>query len=186
MQRVALSLVIAAIVTLSLRYEAAGQNRPIHNAAALPSISTTRAPTWIIDGKWTYRSYHNRPDVIIDDDGQSASKALSLLFGEGIMTLKTTRSGKITGTFDMGGNYVLDVSGSFSECAGMTTIKMFGPGRKGTPTEGWEYDYQGVMTAKWPNGINQLPAIVGSVFRAKPHGNAKAGYVASFIAVKQP
>jgi hypothetical protein len=36
------------------------------------------------------------------------------------------------------------------------------------------------------NGVNQVPALVGSVIRAEPHGSAPAGYVASFIAVKQP
>ena len=36
------------------------------------------------------------------------------------------------------------------------------------------------------NWGHQVPALVGSVIRAKPHGSAPAGYVASFIAVKQP
>jgi hypothetical protein len=36
------------------------------------------------------------------------------------------------------------------------------------------------------NGINQIPALVGNVIRAKPHNGAPAGYVATFIAVKQP
>jgi hypothetical protein len=31
-----------------------------------------------------------------------------------------------------------------------------------------------------------VPAIVGNVFRAKPHNGNPAGVVASFIAVKQP
>jgi len=38
----------------------------------------------------------------------------------------------------------------------------------------------------WPNGIDQVPALVGSVIRAKPHNGSPAGVVASFIAVKQP
>ena len=37
-----------------------------------------------------------------------------------------------------------------------------------------------------PNGVNQVLALVGTVIRAKPHGGAPAGYVASFIAVKRP
>ena len=39
----------------------------------------------------------------------------------------------------------------------------------------------------WPNGVDQRAAIVGSVIRTVPHNNgqARAGYVASFIAVKQ-
>ena len=42
----------------------------------------------------------------------------------------------------------------------------------------------------WPEAkelwANQVPALVGSVIRAKPHDGAPAGFVASFIAVKQP
>lgn len=39
----------------------------------------------------------------------------------------------------------------------------------------------------WPHGINQRPAMMGSVIRTVPHsgGQAKAGGVASFIAVRQ-
>jgi hypothetical protein len=39
----------------------------------------------------------------------------------------------------------------------------------------------------WPNGVDQRPAIVGSVIRMVPHSNgqARAGYIASFIAVMQ-
>jgi hypothetical protein len=46
------------------------------------------------------------------------------------------------------------------------------------------YDYDGVLAYHWPDGVNQTPAIVGSVIRVKPHDGAPAGYVASFIAVK--
>jgi hypothetical protein len=31
-----------------------------------------------------------------------------------------------------------------------------------------------------------VPALVGTVIRAKPHGTSPAGYVASFVAVKRP
>ena len=52
--------------------------------------------------------------------------------------------------------------------------------------DGWEYDYHGHLAHQWPNGVNQVPALVGTVIRAKPHGAAPAGYVASFVAVRQP
>jgi hypothetical protein len=165
----------------------AAQTRPTtHRLAQLSTISA-RSRTWAIAGKWTYRSYLDRPDVIVNDDAQSAAKALSLIFGEGIMTLTTPTPTTISGTFDMGGGYVLDLTGTITVSpAGQTRIVMFGPGRPGTPTAGWQYDYEGVLTTRWPRGVDQIPAIVGSVFRAKPHGTAKAGVVASFIAVKQP
>jgi len=42
----------------------------------------------------------------------------------------------------------------------------------------------------WPNGIDQVPAIVGTIVRTIPHssgsgGVAPAGVVAQWIAVKQ-
>jgi hypothetical protein len=37
-----------------------------------------------------------------------------------------------------------------------------------------------------PLGVDQAPALIGTVMRAKAHDGGAAGYVASFIAVKQP
>jgi hypothetical protein len=56
----------------------------------------------------------------------------------------------------------------------------------GTGTAGWRYNYEGFLIPRWPDGIDQRAAIVGSVIRTVPHsgGKAKAGYVASFVAVK--
>jgi hypothetical protein len=53
--------------------------------------------------------------------------------------------------------------------------------------ERWVYDYVGYLVPIWPNGVDQSAAIAGSVIRTIPHSNgqARAGYVASFIAVKQ-
>jgi hypothetical protein len=67
----------------------------------------------------------------------------------------------------------------------METPRFQGSGDIGGET--WVYDYVGYLVPIWPNGVEQRPAIVGSVIRTVPHssGQAKAGYVASFIAVKQ-
>jgi hypothetical protein len=65
------------------------------------------------------------------------------------------------------------------------TVHTIGTGPAGTQTEGWEHDYHAHAAHTWPSGVNQVPALVGSVIRAKPHGSAPAGYVASFIAVRQ-
>jgi hypothetical protein len=51
---------------------------------------------------------------------------------------------------------------------------------------GWEYDYHAQLAYQWPTGVNQVPALVGTVMRAKAHDGGAAGYVASFIAVRQP
>ncbi len=88
----------------------------------------------------------------------------------------------------MGGGFFLDMTGTvkWQTYVSPTIFEISGKGRAGTPTDGWQYDYVGYLTWEWPNGIGQVPAIVGTVIRAKPHGTAKAGYVASFIASKQP
>jgi hypothetical protein len=156
-----------------------------------------------LTGKWTYRSYLNRADVIVGDDpepavrnlaaifGQgstanNAAKAFGLIFGEGVMTFDPPSGNTISGNFDMGGGYVLDLKGTMQRLSsGDITLEVFGTGRSGTPTANWEYDYRAFMTPKWPNGINQIPALVGTVIRAKPHDGAPAGVVASFIAIKQ-
>ncbi|MGY3621930.1 hypothetical protein [Bradyrhizobium sp. USDA 10063] len=65
------------------------------------------------------------------------------------------------------------------------SVAIVGTGRPDTDTAGWEYDYRASVAYQWPNGIDQVPALVGTVIRAKPHNGAPAGYVASFIAVKQ-
>jgi hypothetical protein len=132
-----------------------------------PTAMTVLPATWdgSLPGKWTYRSYLNRADIIVGDDpdpavrnlaamfGQgstanNAAKALSLVFGEGVMTFDPPSDNNVTGTFDM-------------------------------------YDYRANSTPKWPNGVNQVPTLVGTVIRAKPHDGGAAGVVASFIAIKR-
>ena len=56
--------------------------------------------------------------------------------------------------------------------------------------EQWVYDYDGYLVPSWPNGVDQRPAIVGSVIRTIPHSGGSAGsvspagVVASFYAVR--
>jgi hypothetical protein len=135
-------------------------------------------------GKWTYRSYRNVPDLVAGD----ANKALGLIFGEGIYTLELASNSALSGTIDMGGGFVLDLHGAVHPATADAplTVEMAGLGRDGTPTAGWEYDYYASPAHQWPNGLNQVAALLGSVIRAKPHDGAPAGMVASFIAVKQP
>lgn len=136
-----------------------------------------------LQGRWTYRSYRNDAALVAGN----AQKALQNIFGEGIFSLAVS-NGKVTGTLDMGSGYVLDLSGPVVPVSGgdvRIAFMMIGTGRSGTPTAGWEYDYHGTDAFTWPKGIDQVPAFVGSVLRAKPHDGSPAGYVASFIAVKQ-
>jgi hypothetical protein len=81
----------------------------------------------------------------------------------------------------------LDLKGTIQPATATTplSVQIVGTGRKEIGTEGWEYDYNASLAHQWPAGINQVQALVGSVIRAKPHGTSPAGYVASFVAVKQ-
>ena len=165
---------------------------PVFGAETLPNISSvnhgtanSRSDTSLLAGKWTYRSYRNDPSLIDGD----AKKALQSIFGEGVFTFEVLQNNTIKGVFDMGGGYMLDIKGVIQPeipNSAPLTLSINGYGRAGTPTDGWEYNYHGFLAYQWPNGIDQVPSLVGSVIRAKPHGTAKAGYVASFTAIKQP
>lgn len=137
----------------------------------------------VLAGRWTYRSFHNDPAPVGDDP----DKALRLIFAEAVFTFEVPSSTSIKGRIDWEGGG-LDLQGTIrpGTAADEIAVEMVGTGRAGTGTAGWEYDYNGRLAHVWPNGVNQVPALVGTVIRAKPHGSAPAGYVASFIAVKQP
>ena len=137
----------------------------------------------MIAGTWTYRSFINTPNPVGGDPNQ----ALALIFGEGVLTLTTPSSTAVTGILDFGGGFVLDLQGTVTPGAqGLpVTFEIVGTGRTGTPTDGWEYDYHGSVGYQWPNGVNQVPSLLGTAIRAKPHDGGPAGVVASFIAVLQ-
>ena len=140
-------------------------------------------PAVELAGKWTYRSFHNNPDFVTD----TAEHALSLFFAEATFEFAQSKGDTIAGAIDWEGGG-LDLKGAClpSSEAAPLTISLVGTGRPGTDTEYWRYDYFAHLAHEWPNGVGQTPALVGSVIRVKPHGGAPAGYVASFIAVKQP
>jgi hypothetical protein len=171
------------LFALLLATPAVAQNRlqaPV-SAPTADLISATDSSA--LPGKWTYRSFINTADLV----GGDAQKALNLIFGEGIFTFALSGA-TLTGTFDMGGGYVLDLQGRVQPAIqnAPLAVEISGVGRANTPTADWEYDYHGYLAYHWPNGVNQAAALVGSVIRAKPHDGTPAGLVASFIAVKQP
>jgi hypothetical protein len=149
----------------------------------LPSLAQTgeTADASILAGKWTYRSYLNSA-ALVDHD---KDKALALIFGEGTYSFDPPSGMAFNGSLDMGNGRILDLKGRITQTAPLS-VAISGFGRAGTPTEGWEYDYNASLAYQWPNGVDQSPALLGSVIRAKPHGSGPAGIVASFIAVKQP
>lgn len=138
-------------------------------------------PNADIAGRWTYRSYHNDPALV----GGDPAKALALIFGEGIFHLAVSAQGAISGPFDMGSGYLLDMTGSVLRPANAPVhIAMRGTGRAGTPTAGWIYDYQASAAPAWPQGVHQIEALVGTTIRAVPHNGEPAGVTASIIMVR--
>jgi hypothetical protein len=127
-------------------------------------------------GNWTYRSLHNFP---ID------TPFCDLEFATAVMRFERIDKDSIFGILDMGDGYALNLKGKVKTCDDATTFYIEGPGVPGTNTDGWEYDYQGYVVPKWGKGVNQVDACVGSVLRAKPHDQSKAGKTASFYMVRQ-
>ncbi|WP_147444171.1 MULTISPECIES: hypothetical protein [Corallococcus] len=126
-----------------------------------------------ITGHWVYRSLLNTPDLVDDFN--------KVRFGEGTLILTATARGLLSGTFDFGENYQLDVTGT--DTAG--ELRLRSVGRPGTPTAGWIYEHRGQLASHWEYGDSQVPAIVGTVLRSVTHDGRPAGLVGSFIAVSR-
>ena len=137
----------------------------------------------VLKGDWTYRSFINNPAVVGDD----AQKALDLIFGEGQLRFMSSDDRIFKAMLEFGGDAVMDLFGTIVNGGGVSpqVLLITGTGREGTATAKWVYQYQGYVVPDWAEGVNQVPAIVGTVIRTIPHGAGKAGVVVSFVAVKQ-
>lgn len=139
-----------------------------------------------LKGKWTYRSFKNDPQPV-GDDGQ---RALQLFFAEGTIAIEhiDLQLQLIKATLSWDDKVQMYLSGCLYPGQGIApaTLVMTGVGIDGSSTHGWVYQYQGYPVPSWPGGVDQVPAIVGSVTRTVRHGTAPAGYVASFVMVKRP
>jgi hypothetical protein len=139
-------------------------------------------------GAWTYRSWLNDPTPAdVEPAAKKCERLSSLLFAEAKLVIEAASGGELRGKLDMGTTGSLTLFGSVGYGSPFS-LRFQGVGKdKGSPSEGWVYDYIGWLVPAWPNGVDQRPAIVGSIVRTVPHSNgqAKAGKVASFIAVKQ-
>lgn len=131
-----------------------------------------------LSGKWTYRSFLNDPNL--------QTSFNDLQFGLGTIVLKDAAPNILKGTIG-GDGWSLELTGSRSYGNPMQ-IRFQGKGFVGG--EEWIYDYEGYLSPMWPNGVQQRPALVGTIVRTVPHKNSSggvspAGVVASWIAVKQ-
>jgi hypothetical protein len=133
-------------------------------------------------GAWTYRSFRNDPAPV----GGDPKKALALFFAEAEFRFEAVTDTEFKGVVDWASGG-LDLTGTLRPGNADTPVAfaIVGIGRPGTETGGWEYDYNGCLSYQWTKGDNQVPSLVGSLIRARPHNGAPAGYTASFIAVKK-
>jgi len=126
-----------------------------------------------LNGTWTYRSFLNNADLLTSFD--------QLEFGRAHLDIQVTPVGELSGRiFDTG--WELALSGSISYGAPFSVRFQ---GRGIVAGEEWIYDYIGYLSPAWPNGIEQRPALSGSIVRTVPHsqGKAPAGVVCSWYAV---
>lgn len=134
----------------------------------------------ILVGTWTYRSFLSNPDVNADFD--------TLEFGRGNIRIDPGSLQTFSGLI-YGPGWELKLKGSIAY-GNPFNVRFQGVGIVGGAQ--WIYDYQGYLIPDWPNGIDQRPALVGSIVRTIPHptgpngkSTAPAGVVAQWIAVKQ-
>jgi hypothetical protein len=129
-------------------------------------------------GKWTYRSFLNDPDL--------STQFNALEFGRGTITIEEAPMGVLRGNIG-GPGWSLSLNGSINY-GDPYSVRFQGKG--GVGGEEWIYDYIGYAIKPWPNGVNQVPAMTGSIVRTIPHssgsgGSSPAGVVCSWIAVWQ-
>jgi hypothetical protein len=135
----------------------------------------------MLEGKWTYRSYRNDPALV----GGDASAALVQILDEGVIDLESDGPRRFHGGLGMGMNHALSLEGELLD-GDPVQFSMIGVGIARTPTAGWRHDYRGLLGFAWPDGIDQVPSLLGTVIRVVAQGDhAPAGVTASFIAVRQ-
>jgi hypothetical protein len=146
--------------------------------AASPAVAANAPEQDPLLGSWTYRSLLNNPDAAVEFN--------KLRFGVATLTFQKTAMGEIKGTIG-GTGWSLELKGNRGY-GNPFDVRFQGKGKVGD--EIWTYDYIAYLVPAWPNGDGQRPAIVGSVIRTAPHsdgagGISPAGFVGSFVAVKQ-
>jgi hypothetical protein len=130
-------------------------------------------------GAWAYRSFNDDPDLSTSFD--------DLEFGQGTLVVEAAPVGILAGHIG-GPGWRLELTGSIAY-GDPFALRFQGAGVVGG--DQWIYDYVGYLVPNWPNGKNQVPALVGSTVRAIPHpggdgGLHPAGVVASWYAVRMP
>jgi hypothetical protein len=134
-------------------------------------------------GSWSYRSLLN--------DTNLSTSFNDLQFGLGTIVIEEAPMQILKGTIG-GTGWSLALKGA-REYGNPMHVRFQGKGIVGG--EEWIYDYDGYLVPAWPNGVQQVPAMVGSIVRTVPHSGGApkgggpppinpAGVVASWYAVK--
>jgi hypothetical protein len=135
-----------------------------------------------LTGYYTYRSFRNQPHPTDDLN--------DILFGQGEMFLSAAPDGAIAGTLAFPADVqatekqFMDITGRVTGWSPVT-VEMHGIGRSGTPIADYDYRYQVSLAPTYDDAVRQRRALVGTVLRAKPHGDAEAGVTASVAAVQR-
>src|SRR5262245_57148118 len=115
----------------------------------------------MLSGHWTYRGYRNLTNLA----GEDPQAALALIFAEGVFELYQSDDGRVEGGLGMKTGYALRITGSVETMGNGPSFALIGEGLDGTATAGWRYDYRGVVGYMWPNGVDQVPSLLGTVVR---------------------
>ncbi len=135
-----------------------------------------------LTGYWTYRSFLNTPQPVDDFN--------KVKFAEAELYLNAQPSGAVLGSLSFPAadkdseRLFMDITGRVVDESTLA-LELEGIGRKDTVIAEFDDKYSGAPAHTWDEGKGQRLALVGTVLRAKPHGNAPAGATASFVAVKR-
>ena len=119
-------------------------------------------------GAWTYRSFLNNPDPKVSFN--------DLEFATARLTIRSDAAfGVLVGRLSFGGDG-LTLKGT-SRYVNPFALRFQGTGDS-AGTKGWVYNYLGLLAPAWPNGVDQRPAIVGTISRShRREGEGRGGRV---------
>ena len=152
----------------------------------LSRFPSVPAPKGILNGNWTYRSYHNDPDPSADVRWFVASMNLQQSGDRIVGELDSGNPDyryEISGRLD-GSHVVYDTTPDWWEERESIVMKAVG---NTAATRGHEYQYVGNVHPAWPEGKDQVLAFAGSMSRVRrPDDPSLEGKVGSFTSILQP
>jgi hypothetical protein len=142
-----------------------------------------------LTGYYTYRSFINNSKPVNDFN--------QIKFAEAELYLHVQLDGNVTGMLlfpaepGTQNKAIMDITGRVENHDSSIVLEFVGQGRPNTDIFDFLYNYNCTMTyswekkEEWEKADQQKLCLVGTVIRAKKHGNAQAGVTASFIAVQR-